>query len=145
VPPISIYEESVKMKPYFQKQQHELLCQALETDRGSKWIYETALPCAQNEDLKDEWEEDLEQTGTYEQVLLKVLEELGLTMVTVELVEQEEDHHLYHTKGVVRELWIDSCSLPTVLPLPEKGKMGETAIGDARAENLRDDLLKAKH
>jgi rubrerythrin len=68
----------VNKKPYIKKQLHELLYQALETERGGIKIYETALSCAQNKDLKDEWEEYLEQTRTHEQVLLKVFEELGL-------------------------------------------------------------------
>lgn len=62
-----------------------------------------------------------------------------------ELVEEEEDHHLYHTKGFIRELWIESLGLPAVLPPPEEVKKVETAIGAARAENLRDDMLKPKH
>jgi hypothetical protein len=40
-----------------------------------------------------------------------------------EAVEQEEDHHLYHTKGFARELWIESLGLPAVLPPPRKGRM----------------------
>ena len=135
----------MKKKPRFKKQLHELLYQSRETERGRKRVYETVLSCAQDEALKDEWEEDLEQPGTYEQVLLKVLEELGLHMVPVELVEHEQHHHLYHTKGFVRELWIDSLGLPAVLPPPEEMKKVETAIGAARAKNLRDDMLKAKH
>ena len=203
----------MKKKPYIKKQLHELLYQALETERGGIKIYETALSCAQNEDLKSEWEEYLEQTRTHEQALLTVFEELGLnpdtatpgrevvayigdSLVTAmkmakargtaaaaqlvagecvvlaetkdhqnwelighlaehgqgeetaalksafELVEEEEDHHLYHTKGFIRELWIESLGLPAVLPPPEEVKKVETAIGAARAENLRVDMLK---
>jgi len=212
----SVQEESVKRKPYSKKQLHELLYQALETERGGIKIYETALSCAQNADLKNEWKEYLEQTRTHEQVLVKLCEELGLNPETVtpgrevvahigeslviamemaktkgsaaaaqlvagecvvlaetkdhlnwelighlaehgqgeetgalqaafETVEQEEDHHLYHTTGFTRELWIESLGLPAVLPPPEEVKMVETAIGAARAENLRDDMLKSKH
>lgn len=60
----------MKKKPYTKKQLHELLYQALETERGGIKIYEAALSCAQNEDLKGEWKEYLEQTRTHEQVLL---------------------------------------------------------------------------
>lgn len=206
----------MKKTPYIKKQLHELLYQALETERGGIKIYETALSCAKNKDLKHEWEEYLEQTRNHEQVLLKVFEGLGLKPETVtpgrevvahigaslvaamelakargsaaaaqlvaaecvvlaetkdhlnwelighlaehgkgeetgalraafEAVEQEEDHHLYHTKGFTRELWIKSLGLPAVLPPPEEVKKVETAIGAARAENVRDDMLKAKH
>ncbi len=34
---------------------NELLYQALETELGGIKVYETALTCAVNEDLKDEW------------------------------------------------------------------------------------------
>ena len=206
----------MKKNSFIKKQLHELLYQALETERGGIKIYETALSCAQNKDLKDEWEEYLDQTRTHEEVLLKVFEELGLNPDTVttgrevvahigdslvtamemakargsaagaelvagecvvlaetkdhlnwelighvaeygqgeetsalltafEAVEQEEDHHLYHTKGFTRELWIKSLGFPAVLPPPEERRMVESAIGAARAENQRDDMLKSKH
>ena len=206
----------MKRKSYIKKQLHELLYQALETERGGIKIYQVALSCALDEDLKSEWEDYLEQTRTHEQVLLKVFQELGLDPETVtpgrevvahigeslvaamemakargsaadaqlvagecvvlaetkdhqnwelighlaehgqgketdslktafELVEQEEDHHLYHTKGFVRELWIESLGLPAVLPPPEEVKMVETAIGASRAEHQRDNMLKSKH
>ena len=35
-----------------------------------------------------------------------------------EAVEQDEDHHLYHTMGWCRELWIQSLGMPAVLPPP---------------------------
>ena len=59
-----------------------------------------------------------------------------------EKVEQQEDHHLYHTKGWCRELWLKSLGLPAVLPPPEEVKNVETAIGAARAENARDQMRK---
>jgi rubrerythrin len=59
-----------------------------------------------------------------------------------EAVEKDEDHHLYHTKGWCRELWIQSLGLPAVLPPPEEMKNVETAIGASRAEQARDELLK---
>ena len=59
-----------------------------------------------------------------------------------EEVEDEEDHHLYHTKGWCRELWLQSLGLPAVLPPPEEVKQVETAIGAARAEQSRDEMPK---
>jgi rubrerythrin len=58
-----------------------------------------------------------------------------------EEVEEDEDHHLYHTKGWCRELWIQSLGMPAVLPPPEEVKKVETAIGAARAEQSRNDML----
>lgn len=58
-----------------------------------------------------------------------------------EAVEKDEDHHLYHTMGWARELWIQSLGLPAVLPPPEEQKKVETAIGAARAEKAREDYL----
>jgi rubrerythrin len=51
-----------------------------------------------------------------------------------EEVEEEEDEHLYHTKGWCRELWLDSLGLEAVLPPPEEEKHVKTAIGAARAQ-----------
>ena len=59
-------------------QMHELLYEALETEKGGIQIYQTALRCALNEDLKKEWEEYLEQTEIHRMVLIGVLKKLGL-------------------------------------------------------------------
>lgn len=204
----------MKKKAYNKKQLHELLYQSLETERGGLRIYETALSCVLNEDLKTEWQEYFEQTRTHEQVLVDVFGELGLDPDTMtpgrevvahigdslvkamlmakargnaiaaqlvagecvvlaetkdhqnwelighlakhglgeetaallaayQVVELDEHHHLYHTKGFLRELWIESLGLPAVLPPPEEVKKVETAIGAARAEFKRDEMLKS--
>ncbi|MDQ8031773.1 hypothetical protein [Bordetella genomosp. 1] len=195
------------------KQTKELLYQALETEIGGLQIYETAVSCALNEDLKKEWKEYLEETRTHRRVLLTVFEQLGLdpeaetdgrkvvrhlgeslvramrmaqaagneeaaqlvaTECVVlaetkdhanwaligliaektsgkqaqilkqahEAVATDEDHHLYHTQGWSRELWIESLGLPAVLPPPEEVKKVETAIGASRAEQARDSMLR---
>ena len=51
-----------------------------------------------------------------------------------EQIEDQEDEHLYHTKGWCRELWIESLGMPAVLPPPEEVQHVTTAIGAARAE-----------
>jgi rubrerythrin len=63
-------------------------------------------------------------TGKQKQVLLDAAEE----------VEDQEDEHLYHTKGWCRELWLQSLGLKAVLPPPEERKHVTTAIGASRAE-----------
>ncbi|CAB3835633.1 hypothetical protein LMG26684_01305 [Achromobacter mucicolens] len=190
----------------------ELLYQSLETEIGGLAIYETAVSCAINEDLKKEWLGYLEETRTHRRVLLTVFEQLKLDpqakspgrdvvrhlgeslvkamkmaisagdpeaaqLVATECVvlaetkdhanwsligliaEQQpgeqakilkqaydavatdEDHHLYHTQGWSRELWIESLGFPAVLPPPEEVKKVETAIGASRAEQARDSML----
>lgn len=202
-------------KKYDQAQLEELLYQALETEQGGIEVYETALTCAVNDDLRKEWQGYLDETRTHENVLLNVFETLGLDpaarppgrevvkhigkslvaamkmakaagdptaaqLVACECVvlaetkdhqnwelighvaekssgpaagtlrkahaavEKDEDHHLYHTKGWCRELWIQSLGLPAVLPPPEEVKQVETAIGASRAEQARDEMLR-KH
>ena len=191
-------------------QLEELLYQSLETERGGVRIYETAVQCAKNDDLKKEWGEYLEQTRNHEVIMLRVLDAFGLspeketpgreiirtkaqTLVdamaaakadpvaaqlvaaecvveaeskdhmnwelmgeaakkakadvakvlkaAVEEVEEEEDEHLYHTKGWARELWIKSLGMKAVLPPPEEEKKVKTAIGAARAQQARTDML----
>lgn len=190
----------------------DLLYQSLETEQGGIKIYETAITCAVNQDLRKEWEEYLEETRRHEQELLAVFADLGLdpdlrppgrevvggigaALVTamqkaqaagapeqaelvacecvvlaetkdhsnwemlgtvvekmgkskagrlaqaVEKVEAEEDHHLYHTKGWCRELWIQALGYPAVLPPPEEVRQVETAIGASRAEQARESYL----
>jgi hypothetical protein len=69
-------------------------------------------------------------------------EEAKALLAAYEDVEDDEDHHLYHTKGWCRELWIKSLGFPAVLPPPEEVKQVETAIGAARAEQARDEMRK---
>lgn len=194
-------------------QVQELLYQALETELGGVKIYQTALRCAVNDDLRKEWTEYLAQTRTHVEVVTRMFESLGLDTATRtpgrevvghigaslvaamemalkagdkaaaelvacecvvlaetkdhtnwelighvaehstgevakvlraahEAVEQDEDHHLYHTTGWCRELWIQSLGFPAVLPPPEEVKQVETAIGASRAEQARDEMLK---
>lgn len=52
-------------------------------------------------------------------------------------IEDEEDEHLYHSKGWCRELWLKSLGLKAVLPPPEERKHVKTAIGAARADQSR--------
>lgn len=59
-------------------QLEELLYQSLETERGGVQIYETAVTCAVNEDLKEEWSKYLGQTRNHEVVMLRVLDNFGL-------------------------------------------------------------------
>ena len=193
-------------------QLHELLYQGLETELGGVKVYETALKCAVNEDLRKEWTEYHEETTTHVQVMTNLIETLGLDPSTqtpgrkvvahlgaslvqamemalaagdpvaaelvacecvvlaetkdhsnwelighlakngkgeetkalqqaYDAVEEDEDHHLYHTKGWCRELWVQSLGLPAVLPPPEEVKKVETAIGASRAEQSRDQML----
>jgi rubrerythrin len=55
------------------EQLHQLLYEALETEMGGVQVYKTALRCAVNEELKEEWEEYLEQTEKHEQIVLDLL------------------------------------------------------------------------
>ena len=61
-----------------QDQWKELLYQALETETGGIQVYESALQCVVNPELKEEWEEYLEQTRNHEQILHEVFGKLGL-------------------------------------------------------------------
>ncbi len=196
------------------KQLHELLYQMLEAEMGGVQVYETALRCVVNEELKEEWEEYLEQTQEHVQVVRGIFDKLGLDpetetpgrtvvhhigeslvkamemaleagdaaaaeLVATECVvqaetkdhlnwellgfamksakgerrqalkeahdkvEEQEDEHLYHTKGWSRELWIQALGMPAVLPPPEEEMEVKTAIGAARAKMARSGMKKA--
>jgi len=188
-----------------QSQVKELLLQSLEHERGGIQVYENAINCALNDDLREEWRHYLEQTRNHERILLRVFTELSLDaeeqspgraivkqlgralvqamqtakkgakpeaaelvacecvvlaetkdhadwelitkaaekstgkqkatlQAAADEVEEQEDEHLYHSKGWCRELWIQSLGLKAVLPPPEERKHVTTAIGAARAE-----------
>ncbi len=196
------------------KQDHlkELLYQALETELGGVEVYTTALRCVENKELKEEWEEYLDQTKKHVEIVKDVMDTLGLdpkeetpgrkivrhigqslvkamemalrsggngaaeivaaeSVVLAETkdhlnwqligeaakkasrevakalkaahdqVEDEEDEHLYHTVGWARELWIEMLGMPAVIPPPEEVRDVETAIGAARAQQSRAQML----
>jgi hypothetical protein len=56
----------------------DLFYQALETEKGGVQVYSTALRCAINTDLKEEWNKYLDQTKTHVQVVTDILRALGL-------------------------------------------------------------------
>ena len=55
----------------------DLLYQALETEKGGVQIYSTALRCALNEDLKEEWNKYLEQTKLHVQIISDILKSMN--------------------------------------------------------------------
>ena len=194
------------MKPETNEQVVELLLQSLEHEKGGVLVYRTALKCALNEDLQEEWEKYLEETTHHVEVVTDLCRKLGIDaaketpgMLVVrhmgkslvaamemalkagkpdaaqlvacecvvlaetkdhlnweligkcgekllkgeaakalkaayEEIEDQEDEHLYHTKGWCRELWIESLGMKAILPPPEEKQHVTTAIGAAKAE-----------
>jgi len=64
------------------EQLKQLLYEALETEMGGVQVYETAIRCAVNEDLKEEWERYLEQTQKHEQIVRDLCDKFGLDAET---------------------------------------------------------------
>lgn len=58
-------------------------------------------------------------------------------MRAYEQVEDEEDEHLYHTKGWCRELWLNVLGLEAQLPPLEEARDVKTAADAAAAEEER--------
>ena len=183
----------------------ELLLQSLVHERGGLLVYQTALECVLNKDLRTEWKDYLEQTMKHVDVLTRTAAALGLDpgemtpgcqvvqhtgkslvvamkmalaandppaaeLVACECVvlaetkdhadweligecakaaeggvaaalqaaydeiEDEEDEHLYHTKGWCRELWRKSLGLKSVLPPPEEKQDVKTAEEAAKVK-----------
>jgi rubrerythrin len=64
--------------PINREELDNLLYEALETEEGGVKVYETALGAAVNEDLRQEWEEYLEQTRRHVQIVRELFDSLGL-------------------------------------------------------------------
>ncbi|HWA46682.1 MAG TPA: hypothetical protein VG742_00340 [Dongiaceae bacterium] len=191
----------------------ELILQSLEHERGGVLVYQTALECAVNDDLREEWTKYLAQTERHVEILVNVCDKLGLDagemtpgckvvqhtgkslvvamkmalaegnataaeLVACECVvlaetkdhvdweligqcakalsgdaatalqaafdevEDQEDQHLYHTKGWCRELWLKSLGLEVVLPPPEEQKDVRSATEAARAKKARKEMVR---
>jgi ferritin-like metal-binding protein YciE len=56
----------------------ELLGQMLETELGGTKVYETALQCVVNEELKEEWQKYLAQTHEHADIVAGLMEHFGL-------------------------------------------------------------------
>ncbi|MEX2372471.1 MAG: hypothetical protein WD800_01585, partial [Dehalococcoidia bacterium] len=57
---------------------NELLYQALETEIGGQAVYETAIECADNAEVKEEWQKYLDETRNHEKVLRELFEKISL-------------------------------------------------------------------
>jgi rubrerythrin len=186
----------------------DLLLQSLEHERGGIKVYQAALQCVRNSDLRGEFEKYLRETQSHERILVDVCKALeidaeaitpgrevvrmmGASLVDAmkkaqstakpeaaeivacecvviaetkdhldweligelarngqgdgvkalkdayDEVEDQEDEHLYHSKGWCRELWIQALGMDAVLPPPEETRHVKTAIDAARAEQSR--------
>jgi uncharacterized protein (DUF342 family) len=60
------------------EQLFQLLYEALETEMGGVQVYKTAIRCAVNEELKEEWEEYLEQTQKHEEIVRELRLDSGV-------------------------------------------------------------------
>ena len=60
------------------EQMQELLYQALETELGGEQVYKAAIRCAQNSELKEEWQKYLEETQNHQRILQGVFDGLDL-------------------------------------------------------------------
>ena len=189
-------------------QVRELLLQSLVHERGGVLVYRTALDCALNDDLREEWEKYLDQTVRHVDILTSVCLAMRLDpnemtpgcqivqlngkalVIAMQMalanndgeaaqlvacdcvvlaetkdhtnweligecakqlgaeasvhlrkaydeVEDEEDEHLYHTKGWCRELWLKSLGLKAVLPPPEETQHVKSALDAAKVDKAR--------
>ena len=60
------------------EQLHQLLYEAFETELGGVKVYKTAIRCAINDELKQEWEEYLGQTEEHERITRELLKKFKL-------------------------------------------------------------------
>ena len=72
----------------------ELILQSLEHEMGGVKIYETALKCVQNDDLKEEWEKYHQETERHVQILQDVCAQMQL-----DAQEQSPGRKITHDMG----------------------------------------------
>jgi hypothetical protein len=73
-------EETMENNALKTTQAVDLLYQALETEKGGVQIYTTALRCALNDDLREEWSGYLEQTKQHVQIVSDILRRMDLDL-----------------------------------------------------------------
>jgi rubrerythrin len=75
------------------KQLEDLVLQSLEHEKGGVQVYETALKCAIDDDLTEEWQEYLEQTKHHVEIVEQLCQALGID-TTQEVPSQAIVRHL---------------------------------------------------
>lgn len=131
------------------EQVHELLYQALETELGGVQVYTTALRCAQNKDLKEEWQEYLEQTRNHVRIVEETMEKLGLDTET-ETPGRAVVRHTGESLVKAMEMALDSgeraaaqlVAAECVVLAETKDHLNWELIGEA-AKKAKGDLAKA--
>ena len=119
------------------EQLQELLYQALETEMGGSAVYETALKCALNDDLRSEWEEYLEQTRHHEEVLRSLFAELDLDP-SVETPGRAVVRH-------IGESLVGAMEMALASGPPEAAQLvaGESVVNAETKDHLNWELLRA--
>lgn len=56
----------------------DLLLQAIETEQGGQKVYEAAISCAKNQELRDEWAKYLDETREHERILRAAFQQVGI-------------------------------------------------------------------
>lgn len=56
----------------------DFLLQALETELGGVKVYETAIQCAQNDELRKEWEKYLDETNEHVDIYIGLLNDMDI-------------------------------------------------------------------
>jgi rubrerythrin len=77
-----------------QKMVKELLLQSLEHEMGGVKIYQTALKCVVNDELRDEWERYYQETETHVQILRDVCSQMQ-----IDPEEQTPGRRIVHDLG----------------------------------------------
>lgn len=188
-----------------QEQVKELLLQSLEHEKCGVEVYQAALQCVRNEDLKEEFRKYHRQTQSHVQILTdlcirmeidpdamspgrEIVRMMGNSLVEAmrkagqagkpdaaeivacecvalaemkdhldweligqvaknaqgdrsqaiqeayDEVEDQEDEHLYHSRGWARELHLKALGLNAMIPPPEEKRHVKSAIEAARAQ-----------
>src|SRR6185437_422648 len=148
---------SRKEKAMNQEQVKELLLQSLEHEKCGVEVYQTALQCVRNDDLKEEFRKYHQQTRSHVQILTDLCIRMEIDPDAAEIVacecvalaemkdhldweligqvaksaagerkqaiqaaydevEDQEDEHLYHSRGWARELHLQALGLNAMIP-----------------------------
>lgn len=87
----------------------------METEAGGVQIYETAIRCAVNKDLKKEWQKYLKQTRDHEHILRGLVETMGL-----DPAKETPGRHIVRHKG---ESLVEAMNMALKTGKPEAAQL----------------------
>lgn len=130
----------------------EFLLQGLETELGGVKVYERAIDCAQNDELRTEWEKYLEETHEHVDIYIDLLTSMDIDPDQEspgrKLVRSNGQHLVKLMSTALEHADADAAQLVAaecVVTAEEKCNLNWTLVGELAAKQKGDEGKQLRH